>query len=297
MLNRNTSKQNISQICHHLLHYSKPRKGGSTIWYVLNNTEFNDGKLTSRKIFWKYKDELIRRRLIKKIKSIHDRGEFYTITPVGIFQIRDLDWVSIKKIFEVLEPFAKKPLFFKSEIFGNEKIDFGNFWEQIRDSLPSEGYLIDTVERILKNSIIDEKSLLLRLEIFALSSFVLTVARFDFEKDKILIDELGLESWEKINEVNEELFFQYLTRLLFCLIVFSTAHEYFAEEYYMKENFSSRKITGNEKKFYPPHLKNENLTKIIYLINHVVESRINEIYEQNEGFSKILSKMQFELKN
>lgn len=294
MPNWNTSKQNISQICHHLLNYSKPRKGGKNIWYVLNNTEFNESDLTSRKNFWKYRDEMIKMRLIKKIESIHDRGEFYSITPLGIFQIEFFDSYSIKRMFNVLEPFAKKSyLPFRSKIFGNEKIDFTNFWKQIQDSLQDEYYLIQIIERIIKDSIIDEKHLYLKLQMSALSHFEFTIVNFDFYEDRVSIDELLLDSKTKPNEVNLDQFFQYLTKLLFCIIFFSTAHEYFAEVYYEIESFSLRKVSGYEKKISFPHMSNENLAKIIYMINRVVKNRINEIYEQNEVFTKVISPMQF----
>lgn len=190
----------------------------------------------SRKIFQRHQKELLKEKLIIRIPTSDKRATYYSITPFGICYLikseyaRDPDKIIVrqqKKIFPILESFAKKyTIPYRSEIFEKEKFDFTDFYKNLKKSIDDHD-IGEEMPYIFSNFDYDSQleRLEFSLELFFDSPTNIILANFkDIGQSEVLLSELGqrsgMVSRYKPIKLNEDQFYQYLSRLLLSLIVY-----------------------------------------------------------------------------
>ena len=251
----------------------------------------------SRKIFQRYRKELLEEKLITVIPTSDKRSTYYSITPFGICYLikseyfRDPDKITVKqqkKIFPILETFATRYVIpYRNELFQKEKFDFKDFYKKLIKNVIDTHDIGEEMPFIFSNFNHDYQ--LERLE-FAFEFYVESPTKFviaNFKKlgqSEILLNELGQKQgifYESI-KLNEDQFHQYLASLLLLLIV------YF--HFQIRYSFNaSRKITKKEISDYtnlPGYI-----LKILSMFNSFIGKRINEEAEYMQNFTQIINKV------
>jgi len=240
------SEQQIQLILAYFCLHSKQKPSWGKDWYVLKSNQFGKGfridgkkvKGASRKIFFQNKDELLKRKLICA-KEIRDRGDFFSITPLGLCSLL-YKTEHVEDVIKILETFATKSTpAYKSHVFGNEKINFKNFTNDLLDKnkITKEDLFYLLLE-IMESIKISNNIILISVYLRSIGGFEVRMAHIDLRDNKIKLFEHSSPQYSRYIELTDIQFHQYLSKLLLSLLVYS---------YSFKEHGSSIDFLENKK--------------------------------------------------
>jgi len=297
------SEQKIQSILAYFCLHSKPKLWWGKIWLVLNSNQFGkdfriDGKKAkgaSRKIFFQNRDELLKRKLICE-KEIRDRGDFFSITPLGICSFL-YKTEHVEDVIKILETFATKSTpAYKSHVFGNEKINFKNFTNDLLEKGKiTKKDLFYLLYEIIESIKISNNIILISVYLRSIGGFEVRLAKIDLRDNKIRLFEHSSPQYSRYIELTDIQFHQYLSRLLLSLLVYSYS---FNKHGSSIDFLESTKLKGKKHNFTnirPTLLDNKTFTQITFMIHRAVKTTFEFTRKDIDYFSNTLDKVQFEV--
>jgi len=300
----NDSEQKIQSILVYFCLFSEPKLGRGKVWQVLNSFQFGkdfriDGKKVkgpSRKIFSQTKDELLKRKLICEIKGIRDRGNFFSITPLGLCSLV-YKTEHVEDVIKILETFATKSTPpYKSHIFRNEKINFKNFTNDLidKDKITKED-LFYLLFEIIDSIKISNNIILISLYLRSRGGFEVRMAQIDLVDNKIRLFEHSSPQYSRHIELTDIQFHQYLSKLLLSLFVYSNSFNEHGSSIDFLESTKSEGKKPNFTDILPTLLDNKTFTQITFMIHRAVKTTFEFTRKDIDYFSNTLDKVQFEV--
>ena len=271
----------------------------------------------SRKIFRRHLPELLKKKLLTRIKTKDERSKYYSITPLGICHLIKSEeffdgikyrWPERFYVFLALETFAVpnvKP--FHSIIFEGQKFNFGNLWDNLVkiESLSIREEMVHVFQNFETN---DNRVTFYLTYGYDINNKI-RLASFSINDDTISVYELGKFSGPvygdplyKSLELDEEQFHNYLANLLICALLY----DYTAAKFDMYQNWVNRDKEIAKRNRKKPRLRNriknieelfneipEEYLKVLYLFNHHISNIVTKQEKLMDGFSEKLNQIQF----
>ncbi len=334
--NSNVRKAEILQFC---LLASEIVQRGRTPYFAINSNQFGKtwefdvfhghdekGKEIksvrketgpTRKIFRKYLPELLKEKLVTRIRTNDNRSKYYSITPLGICHLIKSEqffdgikyrWPERYYVFLTLETFAApkvKP--FNSIIFEGQKFNFTNLWEKLIkiQSLSIREQMVHVFQNF---ETMDNKVMFYLTNGYDINNKI-RLANFSISDDTITVNEFGRYGGPvysdlsyKPLELDEEQFHNYLSNLLICALLYDDT----VARFDMYQNWITRDQETAKRNRKKPRLKDriknieelfdeipEEYLKVLYLFNHHVSNIVNKQEKLMNGFSEKLKQVQF----
>lgn len=291
-------EQKVQAILKYFITYSKPISSRGKVWYALNSNQFGKKIGPSRKIFSESKNELLKRKLIWEISPTKERGQFYSITPLGICSLGYIEsGYYFENMFKILETFATKytdP--YKSYVFGNEKIIFKNFVADLFSNNKKiiKDLLIQFLE-ILDSVDTSDAGIFVSLPLRTRGNFEFSIVNIFFKDNEIKLAEYSSPQYAEHIGLNDIQFYQYLAKLLLCLLVYSNSYE---EHGWSIMYLEHMKLEGKKPNFtdiLPTLSDNTNFKQITFMIHRAVQTIFEFSKKEMDYFSNTLKKVQFEV--
>ncbi len=297
-------EQKTQSILNYFVANSEPKLSRGKVWYVLNSNQFGkDSGLdciihrgSSRKIFSENKNELLKRKLICEITPTKERGKFYSITPLGICSLGPMI-PYFENILKILETFATKyteP--YKSYVFGNEKINFKNF---VTDLLSNDKKIIEDLFNqlleILGSVNTDNMGIFVSLPLRTRGNFEFSIANIFLKDNEIKLAEYSSPPYSEHIGLNDIQFYQYLAKLLLCLLVYSNSYEEHGWSIMYLEYMKLEGKKPNSTDILPTLSDNTNFKQITFIIHRAVQTIFEFSKKEMDYFSNTLKKVQFEV--
>lgn len=291
-------EQKIQSILSYFIFYSKPLSSRGKVWYALNSNQFGKKMGPSRKIFSERKNELLKRKLIWEISPTKERGKFYSITPLGICSLGYIEsGYYFENLFKILETFAiKYTAPYKSYVFGNEKINFKNF---VTDLFSNDKKIIkdllDQFLEILDSVDTRDAGIFVSLPLRTRGNFEFSIANIFLTDNEIKLAEYSSPPYAEHIGLNDIQFYQYLAKLLLCLLVYSNSYE---EHGWSIMYLEHMKLEGKKPNFtdiLPTLSDNTNFKQITFMIHRAVQTIFEFSKKEMDYFSNTLKKVQFEV--
>jgi hypothetical protein len=268
----------------------------------------------SRKIFMKYLPELLKEKLLTRIKTSDERSKYYSITPLGICHLiksaEDDDaikypWPERQFIIYTLQTFAAqnvKP--YRSLIFDGQKfISYdANLWDDLAKWLGIS--LRHQIVHVFSNIDLNEKKFKFSITTGYDMKNKINIATFNLENDQlVIINELNKVPFNKgifysdteykSLELNDEQFHNYLANLMICSLVFDSSLAEFDMDLIRIKNKKIRKKDYANTEFEKIKHHPEYFKKILLVLSKHAEIMVNRQHELIYKYRKVVNESQF----
>lgn len=311
-MHRDTSKQTKLEILNYLFWNSEPKYSKGKKWRVLCPNRFGEETGPKRPTFVKYQKKLESELLITKIEPIKDRGNFYSLTPLGLcvlaqdFMADQFSKKQIDRFLKILEPFAEKNMaLVKSAFFRKHQFKIIDAHKKLIDSLghstigtflPKIFHLFNFNENFVEFSIpILHNLASCKLLQFKLNySFDASVRLLEYEPD--------LTKKYEFKRLPIAQFHNYFSILLISSLLYVSSKLDFDPQY-QKSNRDLVKVTlknGKRQQGFTvkPNLEKlsnleEELLSLVISLNNSIKKILEQSQSFHDEFIQILNKQQF----
>ena len=315
-MNYDTSKQTKLEILNYIFWNAELKYSGGKKWYVLCPNQFGKETGPKRTTFVKYQRELERDLLITKIEPIKDRGNFYSITPLGLcllsqrFMADQFSKKQVDRFLKILEPFAEKstaPI--KSIFFNKQQFKITNIQEKTERSL-GQSVIGNFLPKIFHLFSFDEKFIFFSIPI--LHKFV-SCKLLQFKISDSFCDPVRLLEYDpdlnktyKFTPLSISQFHNYFSVLLISSLMYVSSKLDFDPQY-KKSNRDLVKVTlKNGKRQHGLTIKpnldrlsnlDEELFSLVVSLNSSIEKILKQSQSFHDEFIQILNQQQFKKPN
>jgi predicted transcriptional regulator len=287
---------------------------------ALHVTEYQVPNL-SRKIFRVHVDELVKEKMLIRIKTRDDRSKYYTITPLGIIHLMksyqfsdDTKYPHPERnlVILILQTFAQqnvKP--YKSIIFEKEK--FFDYETDVLDDIAKwpainfRGSIIHAFTNVtIEHDFIGKEYERFNLEFFITNGFYdnnkIKIANFNIKQDLNIIKELDNNVYSEPSVLkrqdteiilDDEQFHHYLANLMLCSLIYDAT----ALDYDLKLLYSIRKKMSIESYLedFDENMKDvpEYFLRILFLFTKHILRYTRQQLELTTNLNDRLRKIQF----